>query len=171
MRTIYKGKLLELDQKFSRRAQGKLEIVKTKDAAVIVPVLNNKIVIEKQYRAAINKYIYELPAGHIEKGESPEKSARRELEEETGYTAGKIKYLVNAYSSPGILTERLYFYLATDLKKGKPHREPDELIELRQISLADAIGMIRDGTVNDMKTIAGLLFYSVFYAKAPHNLR
>ncbi|MEM3781634.1 MAG: NUDIX hydrolase [Candidatus Micrarchaeaceae archaeon] len=134
------------------------------DSAVIIPLRGKSLLIELQYRPKINKYILELPAGHIEPGEKPEHAAERELEEETGYSASNMKYIARAYSSPGNLSEMLYFYLATGLRKGKPRREPGEKISIKWVSLSKAVTMIRQGKIVDAKTIAGILFFGAFCA-------
>ncbi|MGC8675984.1 MAG: NUDIX hydrolase [Candidatus Micrarchaeia archaeon] len=161
MKTIYKDKFLEFDKivaKRKKQLQSQFDVIKEKNAVVIIPFHNGKLVMERQYRQAIRKFIYELPAGHIEKGESAKHAAARELAEETGYRALDLRYLFSAYTSPGNLTEKEYFYLATKLKKGMPHKEPNEIIEVKEVNIEIAKSMLAKKELEDMKTIAGIEF-------------
>src|SRR2546426_12035508 len=110
------------------------------DFSIIVPVLgHDKLVMVWNYRHAIQGWELELPAGHIENGESPEACARRELEEETGYSAGSWKRLGWVPPSPGISSQKAYAYLARNLKRGVLHREPYEFgMEVKTLGLRDA---------------------------------
>lgn len=132
-------------------------------AVVIIPLLNNEeIIMLRQYRPGPSKWIIELPAGTLEDGEAPIDTARRELLEETGYRAGAVRELFRMYSSPGVSTEILYVFLAEDLSyEGSSHQE-DEMIEVIRVGLDKAIEMIRRGEIEDGKTIASLLYYTVF---------
>ena len=136
--------------------------VKEKDAVVALPIVvddGDYVILERQYRAVIDKYIYELPAGHIEKGEDKIDAVKREMKEETGYTPKEVLYLFEAHAMPGTNTAMLYFYLARDFSKGKAEPEADEDISVVKVSLEDAMKMIRSGEIIDLKTIAGLLYY------------
>jgi ADP-ribose pyrophosphatase len=132
-------------------------------AVVIIPLLDDgQVVMLKQYRPGPLSWIIELPAGTIEAGEDPRKTAERELLEETGYRAGELVELFKMYSSPGISSEILYVFLARKLTyEGSSHQE-DEAMEVIKISLQDAINMIRRGEIIDGKTIASLLYYLTF---------
>lgn len=128
-------------------------------AVVILPFLDNdRIIMLRQYRPGPAKWIYELPAGTIEEGEEPEEAARRELEEETGYVAGKMKLLFKMYPSPGVSTEVMHMFCASRLAKGRLHRGEDEFMETFVLDFKDAIGMIEKGYIEDGKTIALLLY-------------
>ena len=141
--------------------------VKSSNSVVIIPLLaDGSVVLERQYRPAIGRYIYELPAGHMDEGEDPSKTARRELEEETGYMAKHLKLLFSAYPSPGIRTEFSSFYLATGLVKTKAHMDPDEVIEIKKVRLGRLVSMIRTNQIIDAKTIAAILFYISFSKKS-----
>lgn len=136
------------------------------NTATALPVLDDgRIVMERQYRPSVGKYLYELPSGHGDKGESPGKCAARELEEETGYIAGSVKPMFTAYIAPGASTELMHFFLATKLRKSRPAKGKDEFIEQEQVGLEEALGMIRSGRIKDAKTIACLLYYSAFVRK------
>ncbi len=162
MRVLYKNEILALEQKRTKRLKKPFTIIKSKNAVAIIPLLGSKIVLEKQYRAAVGRFLYEIPAGKIEKGETPKEAALRELKEETGYEAGSISRVFSGYSSPGYLTEKLDFYLAKDLKKGRAHRDSDEIISLKLVPGSRAMEMIKRHEIVDIKTIAAILFCNAF---------
>ena len=101
----------------------------------------------------------ELPAGTREPAELPEVTARRELEEETGFSAGQIEHVLSFFVAPGILDERMHLYVATDLTPGPPRREPGEHIENLVVTKDEALAMVADGRICDAKTIIGLLYW------------
>jgi ADP-ribose pyrophosphatase len=133
-------------------------------AVVIIPILiNEHIVMLRQYRPGPLDWVVELPAGTIEAGEDPRSTAERELLEETGYRAGELRELFKMYSSPGVSSEVLHVFLAKQLTyEGSSHQE-DEAIEVIKISIKEAIKMIRSGEIVDGKTIASLLYYVTFF--------
>ena len=134
------------------------EIVSHDGSAVIVPVFPDQTVaLVKQYRHAAGKYLWEIPAGSLEKDENPETGARRELEEEVGATAGKLELLTEFYVSPGFLSEKMFVFLATELIETEQNLEADELIELERFTFERAFEMIRAGEIEDAKTIVGLI--------------
>lgn len=144
------------------------DIVVHPGSVVIIPVLDDgRIVLIRQFRYAAGRYLWELVAGHKEPGEDPAKGARRELLEETGYTARKIRKLFDIFPSPGLLGERMDIYLAEGLTKGRATPEDDERISQRIVTLDEAERWIREARICDAKTIAGLLFYSKFLRKSP----
>jgi len=128
------------------------------DFSIVVPVLGrDKLVMVWNYRHAIQGWELELPAGHIENGESPEACARRELEEETGYSAGSWKKLGWFHPSPGLSSQRAYAYLARHLKKGILHREPYEFgMEVKTIELRDAYERLWRGEIIHSPTASAL---------------
>ena len=140
------------------------EVVAYPGAALILPISDEgKIVLIRQYRAVVDKWLYELPAGTLEPDENPMECALRELEEETGYKAGRLDLLFKAYTAPGYSTELIHFYLARDLRKGEVHPDSDEVIKVEEKSLGEVLEMIRDGRIIDMKTIAAILYYVNFH--------
>lgn len=158
---IFEGSLFDVSLRQAQLTDGtpvNREIVVNKGAVVIVPLTeHNEVRLVKQYRAAAEKWIIELPAGGLGPGEHPDLAAPRELLEETGDQAGNWQKLGGFYSAPGILTEFLHLYLATDLTPGPNNLEFDEHIEVITIPWADVIGMIRRRDIEDAKTIAGLM--------------
>src|SRR5579884_4271887 len=115
------------------------------------------VLMTRQFRLAAGKPLLEVPAGTLEDGEAPEVCAARELEEETGYKAGSLRPLFNAYVSPGYDTEQIRAYLATGLTPGQTHTDPDENVEIVPIPLAEIEEMVLKGEIEDSKTISALL--------------
>lgn len=135
------------------------EIVRHPGACVIVPLLDDgRVCLIRNYRIAVNQTLIELPAGTLEPPEPPLETARRELIEETGYRPAKIEPLHAFFLSPGILDERMHLFLATGLTAGDTAREEGEEIENLLVPWQQAIDMIFDGTIQDAKTIVGLLW-------------
>ena len=118
-----------------------------------------RVLLERQYRYAANQSLWELPAGRIDEGETGLAAAKRELIEETGYTAKIWKKIVKYYASPGFMDETMAIYLARGLKPGAAQPEEDEAIRTRLLPLSDALQMMRAGKIQDGKTIIGLLWF------------
>ncbi len=134
------------------------EVVEHPGGAVVLGVLpDEKIILIKQYRYPIDKFIYELPAGKLDPGEDPMVCAMRELEEETGYRAGKIDLLTYIYTSPGFCSEKLYIYLAWDLQKKEQDLEEGEVLSVEYKTIDEAVEMILNGEIVDAKSIAGIM--------------
>ena len=117
-----------------------------------------RILLERQYRHAARQLLWELPAGRIDEGENELTAARRELLEETGYTASRWRCILRFYASPGFLAETMNLYFARGLRPGPAQPEPDEVIHIRMTPLSDAVRMVMRGTVKDAKTICGILW-------------
>ncbi len=157
---IYSGKIFDvtLDRIREGEIEYEREIISHNGSAVIVPVFTDKTVaLVKQYRHAARKYLWEIPAGSLEKDENPETGARRELEEEVGATAGKLELLSEFYVSPGFVSEKMFVFLATDLTETAQNLEDDELIEIEKFTFERAFEMIRTNEIEDAKTIVGLI--------------
>jgi len=158
-RDIYKGKIFDVIESEIRHddVQYKREIVLHKGSAVIVPLFDDgTIAFVRQYRYAAEKFLLEVPAGTLNKGEDPELGAIRELEEEIGVRAGHVEKLAEFYVSPGFLTEKMFLYLATDLTETKQALEVDEILSIERYSIADALDLISRGEIEDAKTIIGI---------------
>lgn len=117
-----------------------------------------RVLLERQYRHAAKSFLWELPAGRVDEGETELAGAKRELLEETGYTAKSWKRLLHFYVSPGFLDETMTIYLARNLRAGVAQPEADEKIALRFATLSSALRMVRSGSIRDAKTIVGLLW-------------
>ncbi|MBN1910480.1 MAG: NUDIX hydrolase [Pirellulales bacterium] len=138
------------------------DIVRHPGAVVIVPLLDDgRICLIENVRIAVDQTLVELPAGTRELGEDPEQTARRELAEETGYRAASLRRLTTFFSSPGICDEQMHLFLATRLTPGEPALDGGEQIRPRPTTWPDALAMIRDGRIQDAKTLVGLLWWGV----------
>lgn len=134
------------------------EIVEHSDCvAVVVLDSKDRVIMVRQYRKAVDKFLLEIPAGGIEPGEQPIECVRRELQEEIGYLPNRIERLGGFYSAPGYCTEYLHLYLATHLIPSRKKAEDTEEIEVVRIPLSRVPDMIASGEICDAKSIAGLL--------------
>ena len=137
------------------------DVVTHSGSVVLLPVLaGGRILLVRQYRHAVGQHLWELVAGRIEPGESPLAAARRELLEETGYTARRFKKLLSLFPTPGFVSEYMIVYAATGLVHGRARPEPDERIFARAFSLPQLEQMIRRGSLRDAKSVAGILFFA-----------
>ena len=126
--------------------------------AVLAAVTSEgKLVMVRQYRKPAGRVMLEVPAGKIDPGESAEAAAKRELKEETGYTAGKIKFLMQFYPSVGYSEEILYLYLCTDLTPGETNFDENEAIDIEEYEINRLHKMVMDGDVQDAKTIIAIM--------------
>lgn len=160
VKSIYKGRLLNVFVKKERLPNGYLatfEMIKHPGAALIVPfIAKDRIIMLRQLRPVINSYIYELPAGTLGKKEAPLACARREIIEETGYSAKKFKLLGKIYPVPGYSTEKIWIYKAQGLKRTSYTAEKDEVIKSGVFTKSEIRRMFRSGRINDAKTISAL---------------
>lgn len=134
------------------------EVVHHNGSAVIVPIFDDgTVALVRQYRHPAVRYLLEIPAGTLAKGERPEVGAARELKEELGVVAGRLEKLSEFFVSPGFCEEKMWVYLATELSQGEQALEEDEILEVVRLPLADALEMITSGEIQDAKTIIGLM--------------
>lgn len=158
---IYRGRVVTLRIDTVRLPSGRTarrEIVEHRGAVAIVPLLNPEtVLLIRQYRQAVGETLLEIPAGTLEPNEPPDLCARRELEEETGHTARRLRKLFSQYLAPGYSQEVLHVYLAEDLTPAAQQLDEDELVELVPTPLREVETMILQGQIKDSKTIAGLL--------------
>jgi len=157
--TIYEGKVFDV-RIDTIRENGKThdrEMVMHSGSIVILPIFDDgTAALVRQYRHAAGKELLELAAGGIEEGEDPETGAARELEEEIGVTAEKLELLCSVYVSPGFLSEKMHIYLATSLTEVGQKLEGDEDLTIERYSFDELHEMIRNGEIEDAKTIVGI---------------
>jgi nudix-type nucleoside diphosphatase (YffH/AdpP family) len=163
----FEGKLVKvrLDTvKLANGDQREREIVEHPGAVAIVPVTDDgHVVLVRQYRPAVGQSMLELPAGTVEKGEDVARTAQRELEEETGYSAGELRELVRFWVSPGWCNEDLVIYVANDVTAGEQSLEDDEEIEVELVDPQRIPELMRKGEIADSKTMVGLsLYFGIF---------
>lgn len=162
-RLVYKNKFFSVYNMIYPDLPKPVFRIKERDAVVIIPVLRNKrIIVERQLRPSVGRWLYELPAGHVDPGESYIGAARRELREETGYRAGRLRRLFTAYPAPGLISQRQVYFVAEDLVEGNRKLESDERITVSEYSINELFRMIKGGRIIDNKTIAGVLYYYEF---------
>ncbi|WP_227935072.1 NUDIX domain-containing protein [Alkalihalobacillus deserti] len=153
---VYKGRVIELQIEEVELPNGKTstrEVVKHPGAVAVIPITKEgNIVLVRQYRKALDKVIVEIPAGKLEQGEDPLHSAKRELEEETGYKTEKLDFIISFYTSPGFADELIYMYFTDTLKKGFSQTDDDEFLDVLEVNLEEAEQMIKDQVIHDAKT-------------------
>lgn len=169
--SIYSGKIIsvqvdEVELPDGKRA--KRELVKHPGAvAVIALTAEGKLVLVEQYRKALERSMFEIPAGKIEPEEEPELTAIRELEEETGYRAKSFRFLQTFATSPGFADEIIHLYIAEQLEKvDQPAAgDEDEFIEIAEVTVEEADAMIADGRIFDAKTITAVWYVKCLETK------
>ncbi|CZR96544.1 MULTISPECIES: NUDIX hydrolase [unclassified Clostridioides] len=158
---VYTGKVITLKVdtvEIPGQGYQKRELVEVGGAVGIVAVTDdNKIVLVKQFRKPIEKPIFEIPAGKLEKNESPKECAERELKEETGYSAKNIKLIHKFFTSAGFSNEIMFVYLATGLTPGENNLDADEFLDVYEVELEEAYNMVLKNEIEDAKTSIGLL--------------
>ncbi|MCL5976020.1 MAG: NUDIX hydrolase [Candidatus Parvarchaeota archaeon] len=162
----FSGKRFEVETENVKLPNGhtmKLEKVSSKEIALVLPIINNdKIAIIKQYRPTIKKWLYEFPAGLIERNEAPITAARRELEEETGLICKKIKKAGGMFTSPGFSNEFMHIFIADCSIGGKQNLEPAENIIVRVVPAKKAIEMVKKGMFVNGPTLSAILFGLIY---------
>ena len=162
--TVYDGRIIRLQLETIALPTGgelKAEIIRHPGSVVIVPVTDlGEIVLVKQYRHAVGRRIWELPAGSLKPGENAADAAHRECHEETGLVPGQLASLGSFYPTPGYCDEKMTFYLATSLREPGPddsaQPDEDEDIETGRFSVDQVADMVRTGEIIDLKTVAAL---------------
>ncbi len=169
--TVHVGRRIRVEVDTLTTAAGKTirrDAIRHPGAVVILPVLDaERVVLLRNFRFVIGETLWEVPAGTVEPNEPVEVCARRELTEETGYTAAKWRSLGFLYASPGLLDEKLHLFVAEELTPGVAKPEPDEQLEPVVVRLDEAIRMCRDGTIRDAKTITSLLLWERMQREEP----
>lgn len=161
-RSVYQGNLLHVHEDKVALPNGRevtREYIQHPGAVMILPLLENgDVVMERQYRYPLRRDMYELPAGKLEPGEQSLVCGQRELLEETGYVAGKWRFLATIHPCIGYSDEGIDLYLAEDLTLGNHHRDGDEFLEVFTIPLMEALEWVRSGLISDSKTVIGLFW-------------
>ena len=170
---IHEGRIVTLFRdtvRFPNGSTGELDIVRHAGASAIVPFLSDpggadpQLLLIRQYRYAAGGFIYEIPAGLLNPGESPRDCAVRELKEETGCTSSNVELLTTIFTTPGFTDERIHIFMATGLERGDTAHEADEFMTLETVPLSSALQLIQKGEIQDGKTIVGILFAAGFRA-------
>lgn len=168
---IFKGKVISLqvdDVILPNGNQSKREIVKHPGAVAIIPITEHgTMIMVEQYRKALERSIIEIPAGKLEHGEKPEKTALRELEEETGLGCKELKHITTFSTSPGFADEIIHIYSATGLYKIEESAavDDDEFVEMLDVSVEEAEEMMADGRIYDAKTAFAVLWMKQYLKK------
>ena len=158
--TIFRGRVFEVEEALVEEAgqEYQREIVIHKGSSVIVPIhKDGSIFFVKQFRLAAGKALLELPAGSIEKGETPEECALREVEEEIGYAAHSVKEIAQFYVSPGFLTEKMHLFVTQSLEKSQQNLEVDEHLEVIRLDPGEARELVLNGGIEDAKSMIAIL--------------
>ena len=167
-RQVYNGIRVNIFKEQILMPSGKIaewELIKHPGAAAVIPVdEDGRIIMARQYRNASDNYTLEIPAGCLDSpDEEPIHCARRELEEETGYSSRNLEYLFNFYSAIGICDEVIHIFVAKDLIKSQQNLDEDEYVTLERYTINELIEMIFRGEILDNKTISSLLMYKEKY--------
>jgi ADP-ribose pyrophosphatase len=164
-RTVYQGPVFSVTTDHVQEPGGvetRRDVIHHSGSVVVLAVDDStstpRVLLERQYRHAASDYLWELPAGRIDPGEHELEAAKRELLEETGYTAAKWKRILKFYASPGFVAETMSVFLATGLRAGEAQPEADEIIYKRLVPLPTAVRMAVSGTIRDAKTISSVLW-------------
>lgn len=159
---LYSGPIFDLRQDRVRLPNGRvadLDVIAHPGAAAVVPIdPDGQVLLLRQYRYATGRWLLEVPAGKLAPGERPADCAGRELEEETGFTAGRLDELGSIWTTPGFTDERIWLYLARDLRPGRRGLEPDEVLEPASLPWGEVLARVADGGISDAKSVCSLLF-------------
>jgi ADP-ribose pyrophosphatase len=159
---VYDGRVFDVDRDKVRMPNGRevtVDVVRHPKSVVLLPVPEpGHVILIKQYRYAVNAFLWELPAGSVDEGESPEQAAKRECHEEIGQVPGTIVRLGSMYPTPGYCDEEMVFFRLSSLEEPPEAAamDEDEDIEAQTFELPEARDMVRRGVITDMKTVAGL---------------
>ncbi len=160
---LFRASRFDVEEVYQELEDGRLhprQVVRHPGAVVILPIVDAEhVCLIHSYRVAVKRWLLELPAGTLEPPIPPIEQAARELTEETGFRARKLKHVHTFCMSPGILDEQMHFYVAEDLEAGSPERELGEQIDNRIFTWSEVDQLLRDGKIVDAKTLVALLWY------------
>lgn len=157
---LYNGKIINLkveDVILPNGKEGKREIIEHNGGSCVLCENKGKILLVKQFRAPYKEVLWEIPAGKINNGESPDETAKRELEEEGGVKAKRVELMYLTYPSPGYTNEKIYIYKAKGITDSKTNLDEDEFLTSRWFSKREIKKMIKNGEIKDGKTLIALL--------------
>lgn len=176
-RPVHSGRIVDLSVdtvRFPDGSVGELELIRHRGASAVLPLLDPPespdpdVLLVRQYRYATGGFVYEVPAGMPDRpGEPWDECARRELEEETGMRAGALERLTRIWTTPGFTDEVIRLYVAWDLEAGEAHLDADEFVEVVRVPFSQAVEWVRDGTIQDCKSIATILYAAQFVVGRP----
>jgi ADP-ribose pyrophosphatase len=159
-KTIHQGRVFRLCRErviLPNGVKADFDVIHHPGSSAIVPLLSDdQVVMVKQYRQSVGKFLWEIPAGTLDPGEGPLECARRELIEETGYRAGHWEKIIEVLPAPGYTDERIHVFSASDLQPAPQNLDKDEVLEVVQLSRGETLTMIKDGRIQDALTIIGL---------------
>jgi ADP-ribose pyrophosphatase len=165
---VYQGRVVDLSVDRVKLPNGNvcdLELIRHPGAAAVVPVdSEGNVVLVRQYRYAAGRWLLEVPAGKLDGKEAPELCATREVEEEVGFKVGQLTPLGWIWTTPGFTDEQIWLFLATDLSPTEPDLQPDEILTVKKMPLAEAVELALHGEIRDAKSVCALL-------RAAHHLR
>jgi ADP-ribose pyrophosphatase len=168
---VHTGRVVNLDLdtvRFPDGSTGRLEMFRHPGAAAVIPFVDEptaddpRVIMIRQFRHATDGYIWEIPAGRLDRGEDPAVCARRELQEEAGVTATRLERIATIYTTPGFTDERIHLFYAHGLASGQHQREADEFMELHTKRWSELMEMVRTGEIDDGKTVIALLYVQSF---------
>lgn len=161
-RTLYTGRIITLDIERVKLPHGPevdMELIRHPGSVVLLPMPRaGELMLVRQYRHAVGRYLWEVPAGSLAKGEDPEEGARRECHEEIGLIPGRLEQVAALYPTPGFCTEKMIFFRCTELTTPSTvaHQDEDEDLEPRTFTIEEIRAMLRSGEIVDMKTAVGI---------------
>jgi len=167
-RNIYKGKVVDLSVEKVKLPNGhvtEMELIRHPGAAAVVPVdESGQVLLIRHYRHATGGFLLEVPAGKLDPGESPERCAEREVEEETGFKVGSLQPLGWIWTTPGFTNEKIWLYLGRELVPASQHLQSDEVLTVERVSFEQAVSMAVRGEITDSKSICAILRAREFVA-------
>jgi ADP-ribose pyrophosphatase len=167
---IYNGRVFDITVDHVAYPDGrvvKMECVRHRGSVVLLPMTaHDRILLVRQYRYVVDRWLWELPAGTLEENETPHAAALRECHEEVGRIAGRAEKLLSLYPSPGFCDEEMNFFVLTDLRhrlagEPAPEQDADEILTVKEFPVPDVLDMVKAGEISDMKTVVGMMLIGV----------